>query len=133
MKTLYFYSIRSNERTPDAYEETKTSFQHCSIFFHHDFPKTDEKTLEVVTFMCVRSERLFLLLSVALALRLAPEFFFHSYVTIGIEVGQLLPSFLENRNIMKQTKKPRNFVVDIVSPTGRYHILCSEMDFCLCP
>ena len=31
--SLYFYSIRSNERKPDAYEETKISIQYCSIFF----------------------------------------------------------------------------------------------------
>ena len=51
--SLYFYSIRSNERKPDAYEETKTSIQYCSTFFYYDFAMTDEKTQEEVSFMCV--------------------------------------------------------------------------------
>ena len=50
------------------------------ISFENDFAKTEEKTLTVVSFMCVSIRAcLSLIISVALAPRLAPEFSFYSY------------------------------------------------------
>ena len=80
-----------------------------------------------------KSGRLSLLLSVALTLRPAPEFSLHSYGNTW-HWSRLINSLLfEKQEYHETNKKTRNFVINIVSPTGRYHIFGSDMDFCLCP
>ena len=90
--------------------------------------------MAVVNFMCVSITACISLIKRCSCPEAGARLFLSIHtVTLDTEAGQLPPYTFGKQEYHPTNGKTSNFAMDIVSPTGRYHILCSEMDFCLCP